>query len=313
MALHGLGEITLGVTGLDAARGFYGEFGLTETGSGVFATADGGDQLRLVETPYRRLVEFVCAADDADDIARIQASAAAHDLPVTVHDDGSITVVEPIVGIQATVRVRPRIVETPRTTPEMNQPGHAVRLHDRAPAIFDAGPATPRRLGHVLYTTPDWEGSMRFLTDVLGFHVSDTSGGMIAFLRCGSDHHNVGLISAPVPFLHHTSWMVNDVDEIGKGAHNLLAVDPNRHAWGLGRHFLGSNLFWYFRDPSGNFAEYFCDLDQIPDPAEWEARDWDPSKALYAWGPPPTPDFVSPHDVEEIAAAMAAHGIGAAR
>lgn len=306
MALHGLGEITLGVTDLDAARGFYGEFGLTESVDGVFATADGGDQLRLVQTPYRRLVEFVCAADDADDVARIRAAASARDLPVADHADGSITITEPIVGIAATVRVRPRIVETTRATPDMNAPGHAVRLYDRAPAIFDVGPARPRRLGHVLYTTPDFEGSIAFLTQVLGFHISDTSAGMIAFLRCGPDHHNVGLINAPVSFLHHTSWMVNDVDEIGKGAQNLLAVDPNRHVWGLGRHFLGSNLFWYFRDPSGNFAEYYADLDQIPDPAEWEARDWDPSKALYAWGPPPGPDFVAPPDVEEIMTAMAA-------
>ena len=305
MALHGLGEITLGVTDLGAAREFYGEFGLTETAPATFATVDGGDQLRLVETSYRRLLEFVCAADDADDVARIRAAATAHDLPVTDHADGSVTIVEPIVGIRATVRVRDRIAETARATPEMNGPGRAVRLHERAPAIFEEGPARPRRLGHVLYTTPDWEGSMRFLTEVLGFYVSDTAAGIIAFLRCGSDHHNVGLISAAVPFLHHTSWMVNDVDEIGKGAQHLLAVDPNRHAWGLGRHFLGSNLFWYFRDPSGNFAEYFSDLDQIPDPKEWEARDWDPSKALYAWGPPPGPDFVSPHDVDEIARGIA--------
>ena len=56
----------------------------------------------------------------------------------------------------------------------------------------------------------------------------------------------------------------NDVDEIGKGAQNLLAGDPTRSVWGLGRHFLGSNLFWYFRDPMGNYAEYYADLDQIP-------------------------------------------------
>ena len=49
----------------------------------------------------------------------------------------------------------------------------------------------------------------------------------------------------------------------------------------------------------------FSDLDQIPDPKEWEARDWDPSKALYAWGPPPGPDFVAPADVELIAAGIA--------
>ena len=73
-----------------------------------------------------------------------------------------------------------------------------------------------------------------------------------------------------MPFFHHSSWQVNDVDEIGQGAHHLLAVDPSRNVWGLGRHFLGSNLFWYFRDPAGNFAEYFADLDQIGDDDEWD-------------------------------------------
>jgi catechol-2,3-dioxygenase len=145
---------------------------------------------------------------------------------------------------------------------------------------------------------------MRFLQNVLGFQLSDVSPGVIAFLRCSEDHHNVGLISSPVPFFHHSSWQVNDVDEIGKGAQNLLAVDPGRSVWGLGRHFLGSNLFWYFRDPSGNFAEYYADLDQIPDDAEWDAQDWAPDKSLYAWGPPVPKAFVHPDDVEEIAAAL---------
>jgi hypothetical protein len=96
---------------------------------------------------------------------------------------------------------------------------------------------------------------------------------------------------------------VNDVDEIGKGAQNLLAVDPARSVWGLGRHFLGSNLFWYFRDPAGNFAEYYSDLDQIADDDAWVAREWAPDKSLYAWGPPVPLDFVSPPDLAELAAA----------
>ena len=59
-----------------------------------------------------------------------------------------------------------------------------------------------------------------------------------------------------------------------------------------------------FRDPAGNFAEYYADLDQIPEDAEWDARDWAPDKSLYAWGPPVPKAFVNPDDVEEIAAAL---------
>ena len=306
MALQGLAEMTLGVPKVDETRAFYREFGLSESSPGVFATADGGEQLRVVEKPYRQLVEYVLSAEHADDVARIKANAEHEHLEVMSNDDGSISLREPVVGIGARVAVRPAVKPKPYESPIMNAPGNTARPGERAPAIFDQGPAQPRNLGHVLYATPDLDASMRFLQNVLGFELSDVSPGVIAFLRCSEDHHNVGLISSPVPFFHHSSWQVNDVDEIGKGAQNLLAVDPGRSVWGLGRHFLGSNLFWYFRDPSGNFAEYYADLDQIPVAAEWEARQWEPDKALYAWGPPVPKDFVAPSDVEEIEAAMRA-------
>ena len=306
MALHGMAEITVGVPDPVATGQFYTEFGLGSSGGGVFSTADGGDQLRLVDSPYRRLVEYVVKAEHQDDIDRVAANAAKHNVEVTTHADGSISMLEPIVGVRIRVAIRPRLVQTGYETPAMNTPGHSVRPGLRAPAIFREGPARPRKLGHVLLGTPDLAGSMKFLTDILGFYVSDQSAGIIAFLRCSEDHHNVAFAAAPIPFFHHSSWMVNDVDEIGQGAQNLLAVDPNRSVWGLGRHFLGSNMFWYFRDPAGNYAEYYSDLDQIPNPAEWEARDWDPGKSLYAWGPPVPGDFVAPNDLEQIAAAMGA-------
>jgi hypothetical protein len=36
-------------------------------------------------------------------------------------------------------------------------------------------------------------------------------------MRCSTDHHNVLVQQAPVAFLHHTSWQVDDVDEDGEG------------------------------------------------------------------------------------------------
>jgi catechol 2,3-dioxygenase-like lactoylglutathione lyase family enzyme len=306
MALHGLGSMTLGVPRVDEARQFYREFGLTELAPGDFAAGDGGEQLHVVERPVRQLVEVTLAADDPDDLARIATAAAAHDHEVTHHGDGSISVVEPVVGVRVRAAVRDRITQSPTDTPPMNGPGDTVRDGDRAPAIFAVGPAAPRRLGHVLWGTPDIAASKRFLIDVLGFRLSDESAGVIAFLRCSPDHHNVGLISSPVPFFHHSSWQVDDVDEIGRGAHHLLTSDPMCSVWGLGRHFLGSNLFWYFRDPAGNYAEYFADLDQIGDDDAWIARDWAPDKSLYAWGPPVPRDFVEPPDLAEIKEALSA-------
>lgn len=309
MAIHGLGSMTLGVPRVDEARQFYREFGLTESAPGTFASRDGGEQLHVVERPVRQLVEVTLAADDPDDLARIADAATAHDLEVThhgaTHDEyGSVSVVEPVVGIRVRAAMRDRITQSPNETPPMNGPGNTVRDGDRAPAIFAEGPAAPRRLGHVLWGTPDIAASKRFLVDVLGFRLSDEAAGIIAFLRCSPDHHNVGLMSSPVPFFHHSSWQVDDVDEIGRGAHHLITGDPMCSVWGLGRHFLGSNLFWYFRDPAGNFAEYFADLDQIGDDDAWIARDWAADKSLYAWGPPVPRDFVEPPDLAEIKEAL---------
>jgi hypothetical protein len=58
---------------------------------------------------------------------------------------------------------------------------------------------------------------------------------------------------------------MDDVDAVGRAAAAIVAADPSRHVWGLGRHGIGFNFFWYLRDPAGNFAEYTSDLDVIVD------------------------------------------------
>ena len=306
MALHGLADMTLGVREVERVAGFYTQFGLQSTANGGLATQDGGEQMRIVSHRFRRLLEVTVAADDTDDIERLRRAAEAHDVHVSEHGDGSVSVVEPNVGLRIKVAIRPRLTQGRAPTPEQNAPAYVARPGERAPAIFRSGPAAPRRLGHVLYGTPDIEGSTRFLTEVIGFRLSDASPGIIAFLRCSPDHHNIGLMSCPVPFFHHSSWQVNDVDEIGQGAHHMMSEFDGCSVWGLGRHFLGSNLFWYLRDPAGNFAEYYADLDQIMDDDAWVARNWEPDKSLYAWGPAVPQEFLSPPDLDEIAAAIAA-------
>ena len=132
----------------------------------------------------------------------------------------------------------------------------------------------PRKLGHAVLGSTDQESSQKLFTEGLGFKISDTVPGLAAFVRCSTDHHNVLVQQAPLAFLHHTSWQVNDIDEVGRGATMMLEKDPARHVWGLGRHHVGSNFFWYLRDPAGNFSEYYSDLDCIIDDALWTPRTW---------------------------------------
>jgi catechol 2,3-dioxygenase len=68
--------------------------------------------------------------------------------------------------------------------------------------------------------------------------------------------------------------------------------------WGLGRHVIGSNFFYYTRDPWGSWAEYFHDLDHIPETCAWQPRDFPEADALYRWGPPVPEDFGRNRELE---------------
>jgi catechol-2,3-dioxygenase len=156
----------------------------------------------------------------------------------------------------------------------------------------------------VVIGTPDAEASQRFFVDGVGFKISDQVSGIAAFMRCSTDHHNLLIQPSPVAFLHHTSWQVDDVDEVGRGAMRMLDGHPERHTWGLGRHFIGSNFFWYLRDPAGNFSEYYSDMDTITDDQIWTPGTWEPSlRVLYAWGPDVPPSMLAPDDLAELMAA----------
>ncbi len=80
----------------------------------------------------------------------------------------------------------------------------------------------------------------------------------------------------------------------------MVAADPTRHAWGLGRHNVGGNFFWYLRDPAGNYAEYYSDLDIITEELRWEPRTWSARESTAAWGPPHPKTFFSPDAVAEL-------------
>ncbi len=150
----------------------------------------------------------------------------------------------------------------------------------------------PRRLAHILVFTSDVLGSIAFYERVLGLRLSDRSGDGIAFMHGihGSDHHLIALAKAEGPGLHHVSWDVGSIHEIGLGAMHM--ADKGFSAgWGLGRHVLGSNYFHYVRDPWGSYAEYSADIDYIPANCDWQAEDNPPHDSFYVWGPTPPEDF----------------------
>jgi catechol 2,3-dioxygenase-like lactoylglutathione lyase family enzyme len=296
MGLHRLAAVTIAVPNVDETKDYYTDFGLVPDSDGWFRTVDGGRQLRIVHAPTRRLIEMELGADDDDDIGRIVGNLHA----IGVHFDREpqrVSAIEPITGVRTTVAVIDRIVQPAVPATAYNGPGRLERTGQRAPGVLREGPVRPRKLGHAVLGTTDFEATKGFFVDGLGFKVSDLIDGAGAFLRCSTDHHNVLVLRAPVSFLHHTSWQVDDIDEVGRGATTMLQADPARHVWGLGRHHAGSNFFWYLKDPAGNFSEYYSDMDCIIDDQLWTPEAHAGARGLFNWGPPPPPSFLSPEDL----------------
>jgi len=311
MALHGLSSLTLGVPNIADVTSYYKDFGLSpsrvdEDGTTHLSTLEGGEQLHVAYADRRRLLAMSVAADDDDDLGRVSAQLARLDLDINV-GEGRVSAWDPGTDVLVTVEVRPRVVVAPTPATSYNRPGDTPRLNLRAPGIERTDPVRPRKLGHVVLGSTDQPSSQRFFSEGIGFKISDVVKDKAAFMRCSTDHHNVLVQEAPITMLHHTSWQVDDVDDIGRGAMSMLEHDPGRHVWGLGRHHIGSNFFWYLKDPAGNFSEYYSDMDCIVDDELWEPGVWDGMKSLYNWGPTPPDFFFRP---EDLAIHMAGAHIG---
>jgi catechol 2,3-dioxygenase-like lactoylglutathione lyase family enzyme len=308
MSLHGLLSVTIGVPNVAETSAYYTEFGLAPEAGGWFSTLDAGRQLQILPAPTRRLLSLRVGVDHADDLARAAAQLARLGVPA-VPSAGSSAVpsagppgsrleaIEPVTGVRVSLEVSPRLRQDPVPATVYNGPGRTERPDGRAPGFQRPDRVRPRKLGHAVIGSTDYRTSTSFFTDGLGFKVSDRISGVGAFLRCSTDHHNVLVLAAPVNFLHHTSWQVDDVDDVGRGAFAMLEGRPERHVWGLGRHYAGSNFFWYLKDPAGNFSEYYSDMDCIVDDQLWTPEDLEGARGLFAWGPPPPPSFLHPDDL----------------
>ncbi|MGQ4617143.1 VOC family protein [Nocardia sp. R7R-8] len=307
MALHRLESITVGVPDVAETVEYYSDFGLRTVSPNLLATADGGEQLRIVACPSRRLLSLTIAADDVDDLERTARQLERLHNPFTkLHD--RVVALDPATGIEATVRVSPRLTSPATPAPVYNGPGRVERRELRAPGVLRTNRVRPRKLGHVVVGSTDQAASTRFFVEGIGFKISDRVPHMASFLRCSADHHNLLIQHAPVNFLHHTAWEVDDVDEVGRGATAMLEGHPERHVWGLGRHHIGSNFFWYLKDPAGNFSEYYSDLDCIIDDQLWTPETFEGARGLFNWGPPPPPSFLQPEDLASLM--TGAHGPG---
>src|SRR5215831_2944140 len=145
--------------------------------------------------------------------------------------------------------------------------------------------ARPVRIGHVVYGVrkKDAENAYAFYIDRLKFRLSDRVAGLGDFMRCPgtNDHHSLFFHTrADRPVFDHLAFEVRDIDEIILGG--KFMKERGWHAnTPVGRHILGSNLFWYFINPCGGRTEYFADMDLMDD--EWKPRIWEKHPGFAMW------------------------------
>ncbi|KAF9692081.1 hypothetical protein EKO04_009970 [Ascochyta lentis] len=164
---------------------------------------------------------------------------------------------------------------------------------------FTPGPAAVHKLGHYGLCVQNYDREMDWYTrhfnivptDIL--YTSDTSSAaqrtevaIFAHLDLGptyTDHHTIFLSSNTTPHVHHASFEVHDFDTQALG-HEWLAKKGYKSVWGVGRHVLGSQLFDYWWDTTGNMIEHYADGDLVN---EGTAVGWGEAgdESLAVWGP----------------------------
>jgi catechol 2,3-dioxygenase len=299
LGVHSLDHFALIVPDLKVAQDYFIHFGLDvrERCSLLELRAYGDDHIWgvLLEGPRKRLqhISFGCFADDLprfkmrleqNGVKLVDAPGGQKSTGIWFHDHNGLLLE---IRMAAKSSANEKMAGTWTSSPE----GIA-----GAPVRAKAPVARPRRMSHMLSFTADIEKAIAFYSANLGLRLSDRSS-MVGFMHGihGSDHHILAFAQSSAPGIHHSSWDMARIDDIGLAATHM-ADKGHTKCWGLGRHVLGSNYFHYIQDPWGSFTEYTCDIDYIAADQHWETGHHADEDSFYLWGPAPPPDFVTNHE-----------------
>lgn len=290
LAVHSIDCIVFTVPDIEAAVKFYTAFGMDvqREGQGIelFTKGHAHCWMRVIENKQPKALQFLTFGIYAEDEASFRKK---------IDQLGIVCEPHPL-ATQTGIWLRGpdghpfQLVVSDKVSPNQKTPVAPARGLQRAPASAPTRTQVervyPRWLSHVLLFTPDVSSLVNFSESLLGLRLSDRSGDLVAFMHTphGSDHHLLACVKSEGPGLHHTSWDLGSVDEVGEASEQM------RHAgyaegWGVGRHVLGSNYFYYVKDPWGSFAEYSADIDFISHEQPWTAGNYAPEDSFYLWGP----------------------------
>jgi catechol 2,3-dioxygenase-like lactoylglutathione lyase family enzyme len=288
-AIHSLDHFALRVPDLALAASFYEALGLSVARVGEVLTlkcsGSGHVWARVVQGASKGLawLSFGCADTDYRGLLRqLEAAGAQRQDGPREAESGGSWYADPD-GNLLQIKVGPKVSPSSRQVAQPLMP-------DRLRGVEGGRKAAPRvrpvRLSHVMLFSHDVPRQSAFYCDTLGLGVADTSLDLLSFLygKQGSDHHILAFAKSARRGFHHAAWVVPSMEECGLGSRQM-ADAGYVHGWGVGRHGVGSNHFYYVRDPWGSYCEYTADLDFIASGAAWASAQHDPLEALCFWGP----------------------------
>ncbi len=142
----------------------------------------------------------------------------------------------------------------------------------------------PIKITHVVMNSENVAVAQTFFEDALGFKLSDRTR-IMAFLRCGTDHHSIALADTTETSLNHIAFVMPDLDSVMRGGGRMNDAGYPIE-WGVGRHGPGNNVFAYFLGPFDFVIEYTAEVQQVDDtyrtggPDDWK---WPPGR-IDQWG-----------------------------
>ncbi len=261
-----------------------------------------------------RFVGPTFAADSRPDLDRLARATGG---TVTAHRGGDA--VEMIDPSGFPVRVVYGVPELPA-------------LPEREPLVLNFGPRPARanstqrplrqpaaieRLGHVVLATTRFRAALDWYLQTLGMIVSDflyldgqrDRGPSMAFIRCDqgsvpTDHHTLAMALQPYTGYQHSAYQLADLDEVAASG-EFLRERGYQHAWGIGRHIQGSQIFDYWHDPDRVMFEHYTDGDVFDCSVE---PGWSPMSVsgLSQWGPKATAKFTGTNNPAVVLEAIKA-------
>lgn len=158
------------------------------------------------------------------------------------------------------------------------------------------------KLGHVVLEVADYQATCAWYTRHFGFIPSDVQvlpdgSPAVTFLRLNlgdtpADHHTLAIAQGFMAAYSHSAYELVDADAVGMGQ-RILRESGWKHAWGIGRHILGSQIFDYWQDPWGDKHEHYCDGDLFTADHPTGVHEVSP-EAMSQWGQRMPKSFTKP-------------------